>query len=213
MGISKDGLHGKTNGKVGNLVYYERLGKNIVRTIGQNSKPASVAQLQSRQEQSVCSKMMSAVLPFIKVGYSMQIVGTDKSAFNMGMKYNRSHALSGTYPDVAVVYEKIQLSDGKLLPAQEPVVVQIAEGLEFSWLADPYMAWEESQDQVMLCAYFPENNVFSYKLFGNTRLTGRDILFLKEEEQSQYMEVYISFVAADRKSVALSTYLGNFNKP
>ncbi len=213
MGISNDGLHGKTNGKVGNLVYYQRLGKNIVRSIGQNLNPASVAQLQSRQEQSICSKMMSAVLPFIKVGYSVQITGTDKSAFNIGMKNNRLHALSGTYPDVQVVYEKIQLSDGSLLPAQEPMVEQTADGLEFSWPTDPYMAWEQSQDQVMICAYFPENKLFSYKLFGNTRLTGRDVLFLKEEEQSQYMEVYISFVAADRKSVAPSTYLGSFNKP
>lgn len=211
MGISKNGLHGETTGKVGNLVYYNRLGKPIVRTIGQTLKPPTIRQLNCRQQLSVTSAVCSDMLGFINVSYSMRIIGTDKSAYNEAMKYNKKNATVGYYPDVELDFGKLLVSEGLLLQAINPAVVASAEGLVYSWDTDPQLPWPEYTDQVMMLAYFPELRLCKYVLFGAMRQLGTDILPLDIELQGAYMETYISFISANRKEVATSQYTGSIN--
>jgi len=211
MGISKNGLHGETTGKVGNLVYYYRLGKLIVRTIGKTTKPPTIKQLQCRQQLSVASAVFSDMLGFINVSYSMRIIGTDSSAYNEAMKYNKKNATAGVYPHVQMVYDKVLVSEGELVQAVDPTVTVSAEGLVFSWDTDPQMPWPEYTDQVMMMAYFPELRECRYVLFGATRQMGTDTLLLDEELQGAYMETYISFISGNRKQVATSQYTGSLN--
>ncbi|WP_285010694.1 DUF6266 family protein [Pedobacter faecalis] len=211
MGIIKNGLHGEVTGKVGNLVYYTRKGKNVARTIGVNLNPPTEKQLASRQQVELMSPLLSKLLPFINVGFAPEILGKDLNCFNEAMSYNRRHALQGGYPNATVAYDRLRVSQGTLLPAQDPAVTQVSAGLEFSWAVDTELSWERSSDQVMMLAYFPETGDSYLSFFGNRREAGRDLLVIPDALQGSYMEVYISFVSADRKATANSTYLGNFN--
>ncbi len=211
MAIAKNGLFGSHTGKVGNLVYYELNGKNVVREIGKNTKPPTEKQLKVQMETELMSSFFSKVLPFIRVGFSIARLGTALNAHNIGMKQPRELIIKGLYPDLGLAFDQIVLSTGKLTPAVEPEAAQVAEGLRFSWHTDPQMEWPASNDQVMMLAYFPEEEVIAYQLFGSNRLSGTDVLDIPEILQDKYMETYISFVAADRKDLANSTYMGSFN--
>lgn len=211
MAIANNGPFGSHSGKVGNLVYYELNGKNVVREIGRHTKPPTEKQLKVQMETALMSGFFSTVLPFIRVGFSAAVLGTGLNAHNMGMKQPRDLIIKGVYPDLMLAFDQILLSTGNLGPAVEPAVSQEAEGLRFSWHTDPQMEWPASTDQVMMLAYFPGEQTIAYELFGNNRLSGTDVLAIPEILQDQHMEVYISFVAADRKTQANSTYMGSFN--
>ena len=75
------------------------------------------------------------------------------------------------------------------------------------------MSWPEVAEQVMMLAYFPDQDRTEYVLFGNDRISGTAELELPPSLQGKYMETYLSFIAADRKQVANSVYTGSFNKP
>lgn len=47
---------------------------------------------------------------------------------------------------------------------------------------------------------------------GFVMLSGTAVLRIPESLKDNYMETYISFVSADRKQLADSTYTGHFNK-
>lgn len=211
MAIAKNGLFGFHTGKVGNLVYYELNGKNVVREIGKTTKPPTEKQLKVQMETDLMSAFFSKVLPFIKVGFSVVRLGTALNAHNIGMKQPRELIIKGLYPNLELAFDQIILSTGTLTPAVEPEVTPVAEGLRFSWHTDPQMEWSASSDQVMMLAYFPEEKIIAYQLFGSSRLSGTDVLDIPEPLRDKYMETYISFVAADRKELANSTYMGNFN--
>ena len=213
MGISENGMFGANKGKVGKLVYYQRNGKDIVRTIGRNLNPPSEAQLRSRMEMKVASAFSKVVKPFITYGFAAHIVGKDLSQFNVSTGYIKNNALMGEYPDISVDYEKVVLSEGPLLPANEAAVAIVPEGLEYSWYVAENTPWPDNTDQVMVLAYFPGTENVLYNLFGPDRTAGKALLKISEPLLGEYFETYIAFISADRTKVSDSVYTGGFNKP
>jgi hypothetical protein len=211
MGIAKNGPFGMHVGKVGNLVYYELNGKNVVREIGKSSKPPTEKQLKVQMETTFMSSFFSKIVPFIRPGFAAESERTKLNAHNICMKQDRREVIAGIYPDLELAYDHLEVSRGTLRPAVTPMLGQSPEGLQFSWHTDPKMDWPESSDQVMLLAYFPEIKELVYKIFGNSWFAGADTLEIPVELQEQRMEVYISFIAADRTAQANSTYMGRLN--
>lgn len=212
MAISKNGLFGNNKGKIGNLVYYESLGKNLVRTIGVNLNPPTIPQLASRAEMAVTSRFLKPALEFINVGFGVKAAAELRIPYNLAMSYNKINAITGIYPDLSIDFEKALMSEGDLQTAQDPAVVLTLNGLQFNWLTTPDMAWPELSDQVMLLAYFPSLRKVSFTLYGPERIQGTALLALGTPLLDQYMETYISFISADRKEVSDSVYTGSFNK-
>ncbi|RZM30414.1 MAG: hypothetical protein EOO88_00920 [Pedobacter sp.] len=212
MAISKNGPLGATSGKIGNLVYYECMGQERVRTVGYNLHPPTTAQLASRAEISVTSRFLKPALEFINTGFAAKAAAELRLTYNLAMSYNKLNALTGVYPNCSIDYEKALLSQGDLQTAQNPSVALTANGLQFSWFTAPDMAWPELSDQVMLLAYFPGSRKVSFALYGPERIQGTAFLALGTPMLDQYMETYISFISADRKQVSDSVYTGSFNK-
>lgn len=212
MAISKNGIYGAQHGKLGNIVYYTLNGTPVSRTIGQNTKPPTIRQLDSRKRTGMTSSMLKPIKEFIELGFLDTTPNISTNAYNRAVGDNVNIIIEGSYPDLYINFEKILVSNGDLKPAEEPTVVQVAEGLRFSWLTYPRMAWPESSDQVMMLAYFPQTKEAVYSLFGVGRIVGTDILELSEAFKDRYMETYISFISTDRRHVAPSIYTGHFNK-
>ena len=62
----------------------------------------------------------------------------------------------------------------------------------------------------MLMAWFPEKKKAVFMAEGAERWTAEQLLVLPQYLRGQAMEVYISFVAKNRKQVSDSLYLGHF---
>lgn len=211
MAISENGPGGNHRGRIGNVVYYMLNGENVSREIGTTTKPPTVPQLKARLITKLSSVLISGMLDFINVGFRPLALEAKDNAFNQATKYNKKNIIKGLYPDLEIDYQALIISKGPLKPAENWQVTIIGAGLLYSWNTDPEMPWPEVTDQVMMLAYFPNQGKVFFKLFGNSRSMGGDILEIPPSLQSEYMETYMSFISADRSQVADSTYTGNFN--
>lgn len=213
MGIIRNGFAGNISGKVGNIVFYTLNGKQVARTLGKTTKSPTVPQLQNRQEMAVVNGFIKQVIAFINVGFDLIAKGMNKSPANMAVGYNKRYALQGTYPNIEIAYEKVLVTQGIMWDAEEPSVEMTALGLDFSWSCPATLIWPRINDQVMILVYFPVIKKVVYVLSGVNRLHCATSLALQSNLLNEYMEVYISFIAENRKSIASSTYLRSFNKP
>lgn len=211
MAIAQNGPGSNHRGRLGNVVYYMLKGKNVSREVGVSTKPATDAQLRSRQITRLSSGIISRLLDFINVGFSTLALEANDNTFNQAVKYNKKNIIKGDYPDLEIAYDQLLVSKGPLKQAQNWQVTPVAAGLQYSWDTDPEMPWPEVTDQVMMLAYFPGQEKVFFNLFGNSRLVGNDLLEIPSNLLGEYMETYMSFVASDRKQVADSTYTGKFN--
>lgn len=213
MGILNNGPHGPFRGRIDNTVYYMLKNKNVSRQIGINTNPPTELQLKNRMVTKLCSKFLCTVKDFIGTGFHIEGDLMDDNAYNQAVKHNKKRIIEGNYPDLKIAYAQVMLSKGLLRPAENWQVTQIPMGLHFTWHTDPKMSWPEAAEQVMMLAYFPDQDRTEYVRFGNDRISGSAELELPPSLQGKYMETYLSFIAADRKQVADSVYTGSFNKP
>jgi hypothetical protein len=211
MAITENGPGGNHRGRLGNVVYYMLNGKNVSREIGVSTKPATPSQLKYRLATKLSSRLLTEMLEFLQTGFSIAALTARDNAFNQAVKCNKSKMFKGSYPDLEIAYDQLEVSIGRLKPAQNCNVVPTAIGLQYSWGTNPEMPWPETTDQVMMLAYFPKQEKVVFTLFGNNRLSGTDLLEIPPSLQSEYMETYVSFIAANRKQLANSTYTGSFN--
>lgn len=211
MAIAKEGMFGPSIGRIGNLVYYIRNGKQIVRKIGINTKPPSEAQKENRLRLAVATAFCKTVKPFIDYGFAAKVIGRDLTPTNVTVSYNRLNAIKGVYPDLSIDYPKALLAEGPLPQADDVNLHFVNEGLNFSWYVDPQLRWPNTTDQAMLIAIFPNQNKVVYQLFGALRTAGVALLEISKPMQSEYMETYIAFISADRKQVSTSVYAGSLN--
>ncbi|WP_316813344.1 DUF6266 family protein [Pedobacter heparinus] len=211
MAITENGPGGNHRGRIGNVVYYMLNGKNVSRGIGRNIKPPTELQLQYRMGTKMSSILLKRLKEFLDIGFGLLAIKAKDNAYNEAVKANKKNIITGTYPNLEFAYDQLLLSKGELKPAQNCIVLPTADGLQYSWDTDPEMAWPEATDQVMMLAYFPEKDKVFTNLFGNSRLSGLDVLEIPPSLQGEYMETYVSFIAANRKQVADSTYTGHFN--
>ncbi|SMC88930.1 DUF6266 family protein [Pedobacter africanus] len=211
MAVYNKGIFGACKGKIGKLVFYELNGKQVVRTQGKHNRQATVLQLQNRAELNAVMQFLKPIREFVNAGFEKAARGSTKSAYNVAVSYNKRNAVTGTYPDVTIRYESAGLTEGTMNRADAPAVELTTAGLSFSWACPPDLPWPRPNDQVMLLAYFPELQSAEYILYGVARFECAAILSLPAALLTEHMEVYISFIAQDRKQVANSSYLGRFN--
>jgi hypothetical protein len=186
-------------------------GKNITREIGRSTKPFTEPQLKQHLLTKMRSKLFRNLLGFINTGFGIAAIQAQDNAFNLAVKSNKTNIVKGTYPDLEIAYDQLLISIGTLLPAQNCQITPVPAGLQYTWHTHPEMAWPESTDQVMMLAYFPKQEKVFHTLFGKDRLAGMDVLEIPPSLQNEYMETYVSFIAADRKALANSIYMGSFN--
>jgi hypothetical protein len=211
MAVSQSGVPGTYTGKVGNQIFYRLKGKWVSRSTGRVTKPATPAKLACNQRMGVCSAAMRELKPFINVGFRQAAIGKNDNPHNVANSYNMRHAMQGEYPGIGINYPAMRVSDGELMPAQLVYVTQVPEGLRFNWFADTAAPWPEYTDQVMLLAYFPALGKIVFELYGAPRSQGTAVLPLSAPMQSEYMETYISFIAADRSGTATSCHAGSIH--
>lgn len=205
------GLFGGFSGKLGDLVGYTRNGKDLVRTRGKSTKPASVKQLAVRQKISLLNTTLGAMLTVINVGFKLAVKGTDKNPFNEAVSYNFKHACQGVYPEISIDYSKLLVSQGSLPPAFEAKVSIVPGALEFSWALDPLVHANILNDRAMLLIYYPDdehlpasNEHMICVLVGAQRKALKDVIELPAAYLTAPMHCYIAFAAEDGNSISNS---------
>jgi hypothetical protein len=211
MGKAKHGIYGPITGRVGNLVFYELNGDNVVRGKGDRTAKLSKAQKANCENMSVLMRFFKTTKAFLRVGFASEAKGTNQNFHNIATAYNKLNALVMQDGQAEIDYPKVLLSRGTALEPQQARVEATAAGLTFSWNFDKIENWSSREDQVMLMAYFPESDDAVYVTSGAKRETSTDTLEIHASYLGKRMETYISFVSNDREAVSSSVYLGRIN--
>lgn len=205
---TSNGAFGQFKGKLGNLVSYNLKGKTVIRHIGKSNKKPTAAQLAIRQKMATIVKFLRPALPFVNVGFELEVQGTDKNPHNAAVSYNAKNAMQGSYPDISLDYSKVLLSKGSLEPAIDPVATLTGTLLELTWQVSADMDWGIKNDRTLLFIYSPELDKAVYVLSGNRRGTGKDEIELPLNYVGKELQVYIAFKAGNGKSVSESRWVG-----
>jgi hypothetical protein len=211
MGKAKNGIFGAISGKVGDVVFYNLNGEDLVRKLGKKNENLSPAQLANCEKMGLIVNLFRKIKPFLKAGFGNEAKGTNKNYHNIATSYNKAQAIDLIDGKPVMNYEKVRLSQGIALSPKEPKLEIVNAGLRFSWAYNENEDWASRNDQVMMMAYFPDENEAIYITSGARRSTMQDTLEIHPSYKQKRMEIYVSFIADDRESVATSVYLGRIN--
>lgn len=211
MAKAPHGPLGPAYGSVGNFTFYELNGQAVVRKKANFIDKPSDAQLLVRSGMKAVMEFFSRIKPFLKTGFINESRGTPQSYFNVATSYNRRYAVKVEGDRFVMDYSAVRLSQGNAAPVKDATAELTSSGLTFSWFVDDTLDWRSQNDQVMMMAYFPEEESAFYQTSGARRISGQDLLPLPASVLDKRMELYIAFVSDDRLSVSDSVYLGRIN--
>ncbi|MBB2147982.1 DUF6266 family protein [Pedobacter gandavensis] len=212
MGSLKNGLFGGFHGRVGNLVGYELNGKNVIRTIGHSTKPLSPARKINCNRMTIVNEFLRPINTFIKLGFKLKVLGTDRNYYNEAVSYNKKHAVTGEYPNAFMDYPKAMLSMGTLLKAEKPQIQLMGTAIEFSWDVPADLPWRNRNDRAMLLLYWPDQNQQTHCLSGSHRIDGKHRLEIDPSLANERVEAYISFISDDASEISDSVYAGSLEQ-
>lgn len=210
MGIAKKGVLGPVQGKVGPAIWYFDGFRNVVRSLTDRSTAPTIGELKNRGKMKTLMELFRTIKPYLRAGFSVEANGTGLNYHNVATSCNRmrvSKLLAGL---LELDYENVLLSKGIAAVAEEPKVIAEPNGLRFSWLWQPD-DFESAEDQVMMMAYLPDQNISIYETAGAKRNQSEDFLPMPQSYLQERIEVYISFTSKDRSRVSDSLYLGRIN--
>lgn len=211
MGKANNGILGAVSGRVGNLIFYISQGEARIRTAGERRAALTPAERINTSKMTALMNFFKYTKPFLRLGFSTGLAHSNLNYHNAATSYNKKHAVQWIDGKAEIVYDQIRLSIGAGLEAQEATVEMLDRSLLFNWAHDENKNWTSGSDQVMLMAYFPEENIAVYELAGAKRKLGQDTLILPASLTHSRMEVYISFISQDRQTVSNSSYLRRYN--
>jgi len=209
MGKIPDGIFGAMIGTTGNLTGYVLNGQNILRMIPHPNKKRSDLQKANSQKMTVINEFCRPIRFLLKVGFGIAAKGTTKNYYNLAIAYNKKMAMKGEYPNVEIDYPFMRISEGNLMPAVNPTVERVAEGIKFSWEAET--SYPRSEDQVMILVYAPGSKRTRIIRYGSKRSVGFEVIHITNDMIDEPLETYISFIDEDRTAVANSIYTGQVN--
>lgn len=208
MGKIPNGLLGGLVGTAGPVIGYVLNGQNIIKARPHVNQRRSDLQKANSQKMKIVNAFLFNLSPLIKVGFGIAAKGTTKNFYNLAVSYNKKFAVKGEYPEIEMDYPNVLISQGNLLPALNPIVEVVPEGLKFSWDQAHSDDSHRHNDQVMLLAYAPGSGRVRMIRYGAERFEGFETLHITDNMLSEPVETYISFINDERTAVATSIYTG-----
>jgi hypothetical protein len=207
MGRTNKGIMGNVSGTVGTVVGAKWRGKAYLRSkpdIKKNAK-RSDSQLAQQVKFSMANTFLQGMKDLLELGFKTTAIGL--TGKNKALAHMLKKAITGTYPDFQVAYNKVLVSQGTLLNAFDAKPsAAVKEAIQFSWTNNSAASNANEDDQVLMAAYCPEFNCTVFRT-GVDRKAGSDTLELPGFS-GKVMHTWVSFIAKDGEDIATSLYTG-----
>ncbi|MCX2452636.1 DUF6266 family protein, partial [Pedobacter sp. PLR] len=161
---------------------------------------------------TIVNNFLRPIQNFIKPGFRLKVVGTDRNYYNEAVSYNKKHAVSGEFPNAQLDYPKAMLSMGTLLKAEKPQIQVIGTEIEFSWEVPADLPWRNLNDRAMVLLYWPDQHQHTHCLSGSHRKDGKHRIQIAANLANQSVVAYISFINDDASEISDSVYAGSIAK-
>lgn len=207
MATILNGILGGFSGTVGTVIGASWNGIEYMRSRASHiTQPNTPAQLEQRARFGLAGKFLRPLIPFLRVSYKELAV--KKSAYNAAMAHTLENAVSGLYPDFAIDYTKVLVSQGNLLGVENAAAVSTtANTIDFSWDDNSSDFGGEATDKVVLVAYSPMLKKFATAIGPGTRLTESQTMTLPTIFTGQQVQTYIGFCNAGMSEFSNGEFL------
>ena len=204
-----NGILGEFIGTAGNVSGYMRYGNNFLRS--RRSKSGNVMtpkRLAQQQKIKVCNEFTKPFAGQSFFNKTFPAYGSKGSGHNRATSAILNQAIVGSYPDIAIAYPLVLISQGPLPAPVDALANPDAESnILFSWTDNTGTDTAKADDKVVLVAYCTETKQIIYSLNAGTRADGQAILDT-HLMQGVAAETWIGFVSHDEKDAANSSYTG-----
>ena len=195
MATFHQGVHGLVRGRIGSVVntIWRRIG--IMRIIPASvSNPRTPAQVAQRTKFALVVQFLRPLLRFVKIGFKGYAVR--QTAFNAAMSYHMQHAVVGEFPDQAIDFSLVRVSQGTLPRALSAQATALGERkVSVSW--DPKSDFRDvnPNDQAIIVAYNPDKEHVNYWLDAGVRGDEETEVVMPQAYTGDTVHIYLLFGA------------------
>lgn len=210
MAHSNKGILGNVSGTVGTVVGTTWRGKSVLRSRPDKNKNRrkSDKQLVQQAKFALGISFMQVMKDLLEIGFKTTAIGL--TGQNKALAHMLKKAITGTYPDFQIAYNKVLISQGTLHNAFDTKVsVATKEAIQFSWTDNSIVSNANENDLVLMAAYCPEFNCTVFRL-GNKRNAATDTLQMPGFS-GKMVHTWVSFITEDGEDIATSFYTGEVN--
>ena len=132
------------------------------------------------------------------------------TAFNAATSYNLAHAIMGTYPDYAIDYSKVMVSQGKLPGALDPGVSSPSGSqVKFTWADNSSNNGAMGTDGAVLLVYNPGKGLVITSFAESARGVGSHVSTLPKSFAGDEVQCYVAFQNASQTVISDSRFAGS----
>ena len=209
MGKIKQGILGGFSGKVGPVIGSSWKGKAIIkaRALSYNDRN-SEAQQQQRAKFGLVSQFLSTVNSFVSLGFADKAKGI--TAPNAAMVINLEEAISGTFPNYEINYNKVVVANGTVDLPYDPSG-SVADGeLTVTWADNSGQGDALATDNAMLLLYNTTQKKAVWALTDATRADRSAKITVPTAWTGDTAVAYLAMRRASNGNTSKSTYVGSY---
>ncbi len=207
--ISK-GILGGFTGKVGTVIGGNWRGVDYIRSKSTNRKSGVLTEKQKSQQAKfgMMHTFLQTMKDVIELGYKDHAIRM--TALNSALSYNLKNAVSGVYPDFAILYPQVQISRGTLPNVVAPVATAGPAGtVNFNWTDNSGTGKATGSDNAILVVFCEALQRTVYVI--NPLRSDQTGNLPVGAFSGHAVQTWISFVTADGKDIATSIFTGVVN--
>jgi len=212
MGTIRNGANGGFKGKAGSVIGSSWKSIDYIKGLyKKRTKPATEEQLVQQAKFRTLMRFLLPITAFIRIGFGQKKEAL-MTAINVAFKENLEPALTGDYPDYALDYSKLRISDGHFVGGGSETVSVDAGILSVSWDTTPNELYQtKDDDRVYILLYQPTIDQFMSAPTPPQRGDGGVDITLPNHFLGAEGHVWIFFADRTKKKVSRSAYLGTVN--
>ena len=214
MGSYNKGILGPFRGKVGTVIGYSWRGKELMRGLPKETTTAATpAQLEQRAKFSTVIKFLTPIKSIVGAYFGKE--QKSKSPFNLATGYHMSEALLPGIDDTWLIdYPKVLISRGDLRGIDNPVVAAGAlNTINLTWTDNSGQGSADATDILVVVVFCTEMGEFVQFNPAATRADATVALTIPAYLSGTLAEVWATFITADGKLAAISSYAGSVTVP
>ena len=208
MATFDKGILGGFSGKVGTVVGARWRGKNIMRSLPQRGDyTPSELQLQQRAKFKTVIRFLTPIQRIVAKFFGSE--QGDKSPFNLATGYHLTEAVIPDGDDYVMDYPKVLISRGDLRGLTDETLTAAAnQELTLGWTDNSGQGNADANDKLVVVVYSPTANLYQQVDPAGVRSDASATLSLPAYYSGLEVQVWATFVTADEKLAATSSYLG-----
>lgn len=207
MAIPGRGILDNFSGKLGTVIGGSWKGIPYMRSLPRykRNRTFSEAQLAQHAKFELATRFMRSFTSLFNASFKQV---NSKTARNAVLKNLLTNAIGGIPPNLYIDYSKVEVAQGSLNVADNPLASSPSAGrIRFNWTDSSGLGNAKAEDKAILVVYSPDKNLAIYTVNGATRNTQQDELDVSYFSGLQVF-TWIAFRTADGKLTSNSLPLG-----